>query len=212
MASKVNRRLCRAAEEGDVAGIAAAVLVGADPNAFEGTQVWTPLQLAAFNGHAAAIAALLAAGARVDGTDRDGFTPLMLAAHNGHTAAVDALLAAGADVRRATSDGGGTALHRASMNGHLDAAGVLLEAGARADVRNREGQRPIDGVRAPTRSLDAAAPLHLAASPPRRRAQVVGHGEATKAALRALLASAAPWPRRRPVALACFAVEWEWEE
>jgi hypothetical protein len=31
-------------------------------------------------------------------------------------------------------------------------------------------------------------------------------------ALQALLAAAAPWSRRRPVALACYGVEWEWEE
>jgi hypothetical protein len=35
--------------------------------------------------------------------------------------------------------------------------------------------------------------------------------KSNEAALRALLAAAAPWSRRRPVAIACYAVGWEWE-
>jgi hypothetical protein len=152
MASWANERVCRAAMGGDVAGIAAALLAGADPNAFEGTYGDTPLQLAAMQGRVAAIAALLAAGARVDGTDLDGSTPLIHAAIHGHTTAIDALLAAGADVHRVDWNVN-TALLYASSNGHLDAARVLLEAGARTDVRNEEGRRPIDGVRMPLARL-----------------------------------------------------------
>jgi ankyrin repeat protein len=165
MASEVNRRLCDASRDGDVAGIAAALLAGADPNAYEGTDAWTPLQWAAHNGHVAAIAALLAAGARLDGVNSFGNTPLMYTAIYGHTAAMGALLSAGADVNH-TDKGGETALHRASSYGHLDAARLLVDAGARMDVRNLYGQRPVDVVRAPTRSLDAAALLHLAAASP----------------------------------------------
>jgi uncharacterized protein len=151
MASEANERLRDAAEDGDVAGIAAALLAGADPNAFEGS--WTPLHRAVFNGRLAAIAALLAAGARVDGMDSDGVTPLMWAALSDHTAAVDALLAAGADVNRVSACGY-TALHWASMYGRLDAARLLLmEAGARTDLHHKRGERPIDEVGAPTRSL-----------------------------------------------------------
>jgi hypothetical protein len=36
-------------------------------------------------------------------------------------------------------------------------------------------------------------------------------GMSNAAALRALFASAAPWSRRRPVAIACYADAWEWE-
>jgi ankyrin repeat protein len=210
MASEVNERLCQAAEDGDVAGIAAALLAGGDPNAFEGS--WTPLQWAAIHGHVAAIAALLAAGARVDDASRLGTTPLMRAAYQGHTAAVAALLAAGADVNHADTNSE-TALHSASMLGRLDAARALVEAGARTDVRNKEGGRPIDVVRAPACNLDLAAPLHLAASPTRRHAQVCKYVSDKSAvpALRAVLASAEPWSRRRPIAIACYGVEWEWE-
>jgi uncharacterized protein len=143
-----NEKLRDAAKSGDVAEIERKIAASADPNAFEGTNGWTPLQRAAAYGHVAAITALLKAGARVDGADSVGQTPLMYAAHSGNTAAVDVLLAAGADVHR-TTNYGNTALHRASMNGQLDAARVLLEAGARPDVRNNEGKRPIDVVRWP---------------------------------------------------------------
>jgi ankyrin repeat protein len=206
MASEVNERLCDAARAGDVAKIERSIAAGADPNALVGGS--TPLHWAASLGHVAAIAALLAAGARVDGASSGGWTPLMCAAANDSTAAVDALLAAGADVHLANQDGD-TALHWASMNGHVDAARVLLEAGARTDVRNKHGKRPIGMVCCRLAcSLDRTHGSR--AQLPRRRAQVWGCDEAIKAALRALLASAEPWSRRRPVALACYGVDWEW--
>jgi ankyrin repeat protein len=146
--SSANEELCGAAYRGDVAEIERQIAAGADANAFEGTGDWTPLQMAAANGHVAAITALVKAGARVDGADNLGHTSLMFAVVEGHSAAIDALLAAGADVNRAINIGS-TTLHWASNKGHLDTACVLLEAGSRAEVRNREGQRPIDVVRWP---------------------------------------------------------------
>jgi len=143
-------KLCDAATCGNVGEVERLIAAGADPNAFEGSSGWTPLIEAAENGHVAAIATLLKAGAHVDGADSYGWTPLMRAAMFGRTAAIDALIAAGADVHRANTLGD-TALHRASMNGKVDAARVLLEAGAKADVRNKDGlflgKRPIDVVR-----------------------------------------------------------------
>jgi hypothetical protein len=146
--ASANEKLCDAAWSGDVAEIERQIAAGANPNAFEGTDGWTPLQRAAVNGHLAAIAALLKAGAHVDGADTAGNTPLLYAAASCHTAAVDTLLAAGADMHHVSIDGT-TALHCASANGRLEAARVLLEAGARAHVRNKCGDRPIDVVRAP---------------------------------------------------------------
>jgi uncharacterized protein len=163
MASGADERLVDAAKGGDVKGIAAALLAGADPNAFEGTYNMSPLQQAAVRGRVAAIAALLAAGARLDGEDWDGNTPLMGTAQYSHIAAMIALLAAGADVHCANKLGF-AALHYASMCGRLDAARLLAEAGARADVRNKEGERPIDMVRPPLarfsmRLRDSVTPL-----------------------------------------------------
>jgi hypothetical protein len=146
--STANEKLCGAAMFGYVAEIERQIAAGADPNAFEGTANGSPLQRAAEYGHVAAIAVLLKAGARVDGVSISGWTPLLSAAYGGRTAAVDALVAAGADVHHADEDGD-TALHDASLCGELDAARVLLEGGAKTDVRNKEGKRPIDVVRAP---------------------------------------------------------------
>jgi ankyrin repeat protein len=154
--SSASEKLCHAAASGDVPEIERQIAGGADPNAFEGTTSATPLRWAANGGHVAAIAALVKAGARVDGRDSAGYTPLMVAAYYVHTAAVDALLAAGADVHRVNYDGD-TALHLVLTFGHLSAARVLLEAGARTDVCNKEGNRPIDVVRCAARSLVAAA-------------------------------------------------------
>jgi hypothetical protein len=187
--SSANVKLCDAAKSGDVAEIQRQIAEGADPNAFEGTDRLTPLQRAVLNGHFAAIAALLKAGARVDGADSSGRVPLMLAAWKGHTAAIDALVAAGADVNRADKDGD-TALHRALWWGQLDAARVLLEAGARTDVRNKDGVLPIDKVCAFTFSSMAAARLHHVATLPRSHSQVCsgrGVDKSNAAALRALL-------------------------
>jgi len=144
---EVDQRLCDAAKRGDVAGISLALLAGANVTLNEGTEWYTPLQWAAMYGHVAAMEALLAAGAHVDGVDSSGLTPLMYAAVYARAAAVAVLLAAGADVHRVSSDGH-TALHLACRAGTFRCAHALLEAGARADVRNRDGERPIDVVRA----------------------------------------------------------------
>jgi ankyrin repeat protein len=164
MASKAKRELCRAAERDDIAAMQRLIAEGADPNSL--VDDWTPLQWAAYNGHPAAIAALLAAGARVDGADSIGYKPLMYAADMGHAVAIDALLAAGADVNHASSDGD-TALHLASLKGPLDGARVLVEAGARTDVRNHDGEHPIDVVRlCGGHRLAAAEHLCFAATAP----------------------------------------------
>jgi ankyrin repeat protein len=212
--SSANDKLRDAAGRDNVAEIERQIAAGADPNAFEGRFLLTPLQLAAINGHIAAIAVLLKAGAHIDGADSGGETPLMGASADGRAAAIDALVAAGADVHRVRIDGH-TALHVAAANGKLDAARVLLEAGARADICNKEGDRPINVVRCAAGSLVAAARSRHAAAPPRGHAQVcTAWGRMDKfdeAALRTLLTSAASWSRRRPVAIACYADVWEWE-
>jgi ankyrin repeat protein len=156
-----NDKLVNAAYSGDVAEIERLIAAGADPNADIGTGAGRPLRAAAENGHVAAMAALLKAGAHVKGATSAGITALVLAAGRGHTAAVDALVAAGADVHHANKNGD-TALHRASVNGRLDAARALLEAGAKTDVCNKEGKRPIDVVRELAHSLrllDCGTPL-----------------------------------------------------
>ena len=79
---------------------------------------------AANGGHAAAIAALLAAGAEVEAKMNNGTTALMRAAEGGHAAAIEALLAAGAGVE-AKDDKGRTALEIAELCKHEHAARLL---------------------------------------------------------------------------------------
>jgi ankyrin repeat protein len=144
---EADEELAEAAEYGDVAGIAAALLAGANPNVFEGVLAITPLQRAATEGHVPAIVALLQGKARVDGADCHGTTPLMLAAEGGHIAAMTTLIDAGAGVNRAYHDGS-TVLHRAAKYGSVDAARVLLHAGAWTQARCLLGKLPIDVVSA----------------------------------------------------------------
>jgi len=146
MSREMDVKLRDAAGGGDVGEMEWLIAAGANPNAFEGTSDWTALQQAARNGHLAAIAVLLKAGAHVDGVNSAGETPLMYAAVNGRTAVVRALIAAGADVQRSNTCGS-TALSWAVAYGYLGILVALMEAGARSDVRNKDGKRPIDLVR-----------------------------------------------------------------
>ena len=109
------------------------VAVGAKDH--EGT---TALMAAAQGGHAAAIAALVAAGAEVEAKDNDGTTALMNAARGGHATAIEALLAAGAEVEAKDNDGM-TALMLAPMSDHAAAIAALLEAGAEVEAKDNKG-------------------------------------------------------------------------
>lgn len=73
--------LRRAADEGDLVRVEALLSQGLPPE--RPGQEWTPLQAAAYQGHARVVRALVAAGARLE-PEED--TPLMLAAWRGHVA------------------------------------------------------------------------------------------------------------------------------
>ena len=106
----------------------------------------SPLLNAATNGHDKALALLLGASTSASGADvadEAGRTPLIAAASAGALACVELCLAASASIyARDVTDA--TALHVAAQGGHLDVAHALLRAGARADVRDTEGNMPVD--------------------------------------------------------------------
>jgi len=81
---------------------------------------------------------IIARGARVDETSRDGKTALMYAAMTGRTDAVMALLSGGARIDETDMDGN-TALMYAAMTGRTDAVMALLSGGARVDETDMGG-------------------------------------------------------------------------
>ena len=102
----------------------------------------TDMVLAASNGDADIVQALIAAGAGVNAAGADvnaatssGDSALIGAAGGGHTEIVQALIAAGADVNVANSSGD-SALIGAAGGGHTEIVQALIAAGADVNAAN----------------------------------------------------------------------------
>jgi len=96
----------------------------------------TALHWAAFRDDLDMVKWLLAAGANVKATTREGaITPLFMACTNGNASIIGALLTAGADAN-AVNANGTTALMTAASSGSVDAVKTLLDRGA--DVKAKE--------------------------------------------------------------------------
>lgn len=93
--------LYRAARLGDIAGVAALLSDGAKPDAtvarWAGDAGWTPLMIAAAEGHTAVAQTLLESGSPVDQRNARGRTALLFAAWYNHSDTAAVLLDAGAD-------------------------------------------------------------------------------------------------------------------
>jgi len=96
----------------------------------------TPLHLAAMNGHAACVDALLSmsvfsfGGVVPLGVTPSSFTPLHLAAERGHVACVKLLAEDTFHDIDARTAGGSTPFHLAMRNGHAACVALLLKSGA----------------------------------------------------------------------------------
>jgi ankyrin repeat protein len=119
-----------AALNGDLAAAKMLLIAGANPNATVRIGAYTPLDIAAKDGHADLVAALLSGGADPKLTDDHGTTPLMMAAASGDVATVTALLNAGVDVNAKEHVRDETALMFAAANGRTAAVKTLLAHGA----------------------------------------------------------------------------------
>ncbi len=140
------------------------LLVGSTP---EGR----PLHLAAEGGHAAALTALIEAGADPDARTAAGQSALHVAVQMGHADAVAALLEGGADVD-ATHRNGLTPLHFAAILGRRDLAERLLGAGADPARAARDGRTP---------AFWAGAKGHAEVAAVLERADRAGHAEPDRA-------------------------------
>lgn len=104
-----------------------------------------------------AMLALLARGADVGETDKNGVTPLHHAVRFRSPVAVQTLIERGANVNQACKRSGSTPLHRAvTSTGAPHTAGkraealqiiaLLMTAGADATLKNKSGKTPLDYV------------------------------------------------------------------
>jgi ankyrin repeat protein len=157
-ASDTGSRLLRrselwwAARAGDLAGVEACLGRGMPVDAAD-IDGYTPLHIAADQGHAEVVARLLAAGAGPGLRTRHGLTPLHLAAKSCRRDAATKLIARGAPVN-ATDSFGCTPLHDVARTGDTALAAMLIGAGALANATDRHGSSPLHrAARAGSRAM-----------------------------------------------------------
>jgi hypothetical protein len=141
-------RVVQAAKLGDVAQLRRLLAAGADADGAdldaissssaaqqrvgEAEQPPTPLGLAAWHGHTAAVRLLLAAAADIELPTAQGATPLQLAAGGGRAETVELLLAAGADPNSRCPRG--PALLLCAEEGAADGPAASVPEGERVEV------------------------------------------------------------------------------
>ena len=104
----------------------------------------TAMFVAALNGHAEVVAALLKSQADRMLADNSGNTPLMLAAHCGHVDCANHLLDK-SDLQsiNARNEDGATALLAAALNGHAEVVAALLKSQADRMLADNGGNTPL---------------------------------------------------------------------
>ena len=130
-----------AAETNDISTVRTLLADSADVNACS-QEGWTPLIMAAKEGHVELLHQLLEAGAQVDPPD-ESHSALRGAALFGREECLRSLLRAKADCNVA-SKGGKTALMGCCMNGHATSAALLLEHRADPTLVNEYGETALD--------------------------------------------------------------------
>ena len=111
-------------------------------------QDFTPLLVAAQEGHTEVCKLLLKTGRANVKETTNGFTPLLTAAEEGHTEVCELLLDTGSDLEESTPKTQMTALHKAAIKGHESLLQLLLSPKYKPDLN--------------IRTRTEATPLHLA--------------------------------------------------
>uniref|UniRef100_A0A8C3Q881 Uncharacterized protein n=1 Tax=Geospiza parvula TaxID=87175 RepID=A0A8C3Q881_GEOPR len=106
----------------------------------------TALHEACAAASAACARLLLCAGADPEAVSEQGYRPLHLCKSSDSIGCVQQLLQHGASVNSQTEEEQDTALHVASRHGLAEHVQLLLRHGARLDVRNKEGQTPLNAA------------------------------------------------------------------
>lgn len=137
--------LFEAVKTGDAEALAALLEGNRGQVAARDANGWTPLHLAAFYGHEAAVRALLNKGAEVNALSDNPLrnTPLHAAAAGKHAGIAKLLVERGANVDF-PQHSGWAPLHAAAQHGDMEMARALIDAGADPGVRADNAQRPID--------------------------------------------------------------------
>ena len=105
---------------------------------------WTPLFIAAWNGHEAVCRMLLAAGADPRARDHNDWTPLMVAVSGNQLGIVGLLLEVGKiRPQHVRARRGWTPLHIAAEQGSIEMIRLLLQHGADPSAANGEGWTPL---------------------------------------------------------------------
>ena len=142
ISSTLDAKLFHFSFYGDTEGVIAALAKGGRVT-FRNTQGFTPLLVAAKNGHADVCGLLLEHGSNVNEVKPDTkHTALHLTASRGHKTSVEALLSWGAETNP-QDHAGFTPLHGACQGGHLLCVLALLKAGASLTLPNNYGSLPI---------------------------------------------------------------------
>ena len=103
----------------------------------------TPLICAALFGTSESCRLLLSAGADIHASDNEKRTAFHQAIWDWHKEVCEMLLEAGADIHALDSDDE-TPLHWAAKHGPVEALEFLLNHGARTDLKDNQGNLPID--------------------------------------------------------------------
>jgi ankyrin repeat protein len=118
-----------AAARGDVAGIEKLIAAGEKPN-IQDSNSRTPLHVAVFRRHHAAVRALIRLGADANALDAQHYDVVTIAAVDNDLEMLKIALDGGGNPRAITSPYRGTALIAAAHLGHVDAVRMLIAAKA----------------------------------------------------------------------------------